>query len=74
MDGKIKKSLIEKQDVLDHMSKALGLMIAINVVPTHSAQTCLERLLHAAQLFRIEKIRQDNNTVRLELRGKRINF
>src|SRR6266404_1928508 len=66
MQREIKKSLIQNEHVFDHVPKALGLLIAVKVVPTHSTQPNLERLLHAAHLFRTKKIRQDNDAVRLE--------
>ncbi len=74
MQRKIKKALIQKQHILDHVTKAFSLVIAVKVIPAHLTQTRLERLLHAEQLVRTEKIRHDNDTVRLEFRRQRINF
>src|SRR5258708_32606787 len=45
-----------------------------DALPIYLTQTRLERLLHAEQLVRTEKIRQDNDTVRLEFRRQRINL
>src|SRR5260370_2017205 len=73
MQREVKKSLIQKQHILDHVTKAFGLVIAVKVVPTHSTQPNLEPLLHSARLFRTKKLRQHNDAVRLEFRVEPIN-
>src|SRR5258708_24790096 len=51
MQSEIDKTLIEQQDILDHVPVEFGPLIAFKVVPAYSAKAALKRQLHPAQFF-----------------------
>ncbi len=66
VERNIHKSLLEGQDVLDHVPVELGFLVSVHIAPAQQFQPRVECALHRGQLFRREEVRQADHPVLLE--------
>ena len=66
MEGGIKKSLLERQDIFHHVAIGLCFLVTIGIVPTKLPKSDIERLLHCRELPWGEEVRYWDDTVLLK--------
>src|SRR5262249_24323686 len=66
MQSKIDKALVQKQYVFDHVPIGFRFLVAIEIVPPHRPQLCLESDLHGTELGGRKEIGQNNDALSVE--------
>src|ERR1044072_2718767 len=74
MKREVDKSLVQRQNVLDHVSIRFGLFVTVKVIPAQSLQAQRKCTLHPAKLLGRQQVAQYHDPVLIELSRKLVHL